>query len=121
MLILIAIPVIVLVASCHRLVQAVAPTNMLTRAVNSAVPRWRTAVGLLALSMILVGGMHALSREVAGGGPGWLNLVVLVLAWDAIKMGLLAAVVTVRCLVRLSSQRRRPPTRSVAWSPSRST
>lgn len=115
MLILIAIPVIVLVASCHGLVQAVAPTNMLIRAVKSTVPRWGTAVGLLALSMILVCGAHALTRKVAGDGPGWLNLVILVLVWDSIKMGLLAALVTVRCLVRFFSRLRRlPRKRSVA-------
>ena len=40
--------------------------------------------------------MRALGEAIANGAPGWLNLVVLLLAWDAIKIGLLAVVVSVR-------------------------
>ena len=48
----------------------------------------RRAHGVLA-GLLLVG-MHVLAEAVAAGAPGWLNLVVLVLAWDAIKVGGLA-------------------------------
>ena len=46
---------------------------------------------LLALAVVLMTAMHALAERVAAGAPGWLNLVVLVLAWDGIKVALLAA------------------------------
>ena len=37
------------------------------------------------------------AEAVAAGAPGWLNLVVLVLAWDAIKIGWLAILVALQC------------------------
>ena len=98
MLVLLAIPVIVAVASVHRLIQAVAPSNLLVRSVLSARPRWRIAAALLGLAAALLTAMHVVADAVVAGAPGWLNLVVLVLAWDAIKLGLATALVTIRIL-----------------------
>ncbi|MDT9591599.1 hypothetical protein RDV89_00875 [Nocardioides zeae] len=39
---------------------------------------------------------HLAAEAVTRGAPGWLNLLVLVLAWDAIKIGLLAIAVLLR-------------------------
>lgn len=98
MLILLAIPVIVAVALVHRLVQVVAPSNLLVRRVRSAQPRWRTGSVLLGLATVLLLTMHAVADAVSAGAPGWLNLIVLVLAWDAIKIAVLAAHSTLRAL-----------------------
>ena len=100
MLILLAIPVVVTVAFVHRFIQVVAPSNVLARSVRSAPPRWRMAVALLGLATVLLVAMHAVANAVSTGAPGWLNLVVLVLAWDALKVGWLAVGVLLRGIAR---------------------
>ncbi len=40
--------------------------------------------------------MHVVANAVSAGAPGWLNLIVLVLAWDALKAGWLAVSVILR-------------------------
>jgi hypothetical protein len=102
MLILLAIPVIVAVALVHRVVQVVAPSNLLVRRVRSAQPRCRTGAVLLGLATVLLLTMHVVAEAVSAGAPGWLNLVVLVLAWDALKVGWLAVTVTGRAMGGLS-------------------
>lgn len=99
MLILLAMPVIVVIAFVHRLVQAVAPTNLLVRIVRSAPLRWGVAIDLLGLATVLLMTMHVVANAVSAGAPGWLNLVVLVLAWDALKVGWLAVGVIIRKIV----------------------
>lgn len=99
MLILLAIPVIVAVALVHRLVQAVAPSNLLVRWAHSAQPRCRTGAVLVGLASVLLLAMHLVADAVSAGAPGWLNLVVLVLAWDALKVGWLAVGIILRSTV----------------------
>lgn len=96
MLILLAIPVIVAVAFVHRLIQVVAPSNLLLRSVRRTRPRGRLAATLVGLAAVLVLTMHVVADAVLAGAPVWLNLVVLVLAWDAIKIGMLACWVSFR-------------------------
>ncbi|MEP9382927.1 hypothetical protein [Nocardioides sp. KR10-350] len=86
MLILLALPVIVAVAAMHRYLQDYAPSNVLIRRVRTHRPRCRTAFALAAVAGVLQIAMHAVAAAVAGGAPGWLNLVVLILAWDTIKL-----------------------------------
>lgn len=109
MLVLLAIPVIVAVASAHRVIQAIAPSNLLARRVRAAAPTFSTAVALLALAATLLALMHALAEAVAAGSPGWLNLVVPVLAWDAIKFGVLACLTAMRRVACVTSVIRTPP------------
>jgi len=90
MLFLIALPVISCVALFWRYLQIYAPSNVLIRRVRSAHPRWRTTGGLLVLAPMLLVAMNVVDHAVQRGAPDWLNLVVLVLAWDAIKIGWLA-------------------------------
>lgn len=90
MLILLALPIIVAVAAIHRYLQSCAPSNVLARRVRAATPTFRMAGVLLALAAVLMTVMHTLAEQVEAGGPAWLNLVVLVLAWDGIKVVLLA-------------------------------
>lgn len=99
MLILIAIPVVVAGAFVHRFIQEVAPSNVLVRSVRTARPSWRLAVGLLGLAAAVLMAMHVAANAVSAGAPEWLNLVVLLLAWDAIKLGVLACMSVVRCVV----------------------
>jgi hypothetical protein len=42
--------------------------------------------------------MHVVADAVSASAPGWLNLVVLVLAWDALKLGWLAVSVLLRAI-----------------------
>jgi hypothetical protein len=64
MLIVLAIPVIVAVAFVHRLMQAVAPSNVLIRIVRSARPEWRLAAALVGLAVVLALTMHFLADAV---------------------------------------------------------
>ena len=43
--------------------------------------------------------MHALAEAVADGAPSWLNLVVLLLAWDSIKLGVLSILEALRAMM----------------------
>jgi|SRR3954454_13348694 hypothetical protein len=98
MLIMLAIPVIVAVAYMHRFIQEVAPSNVLARTVRSVRPRWRMAAGLFGLTGLMLLAMHAVAKTVSAGAPGWLNLVVFVLAWDAVKFAVLACLTSLRCV-----------------------
>jgi hypothetical protein len=91
MLLILLIPILALVALVHRYIQLYAPSNLLIRRVRIAAPRFRIAVVLLALAAALLFAMHAMAEAVAAGAPGWLNLVVLLLGWDAVKIGALAS------------------------------
>lgn len=96
MLIFLALPVIVAVTALHCYLQAYAPTNVLARQVRSGPPRWRTVAALSLLAAFAIVAVHALGEAVANGAPGWLNLVVLLLAWDAIKLLFLALLAAMR-------------------------
>jgi hypothetical protein len=64
--------------------------------VRSAPPRWRTVPLLFALAVVLLVAMHIVSEAIGRGAPSWLNLVVVVLAWDSIKLGGLACLTAAR-------------------------
>lgn len=98
MLLLFALPVIAAVAVVHRYLHLYAPTNLLVRRLRAEEPRWRTAAVVVVVGAGLLVAMHATASAVVHGAPGWLNLLVLVLAWDAIKLGLAALELVVRCL-----------------------
>src|SRR5687768_5860339 len=100
MLFLLAIPVIVAVAFVYQLLQGVAPSNLIVRSVRAARPSARIAASLLGLAATLLLTMRAVASAVAAGAPGWLNLIVLVLAWDTIKFGSLAIAVLLRTVRR---------------------
>lgn len=98
MLILLAMPVLIAVAAVHRYLAIFGLTNVLVRRMRARQARWRSVAALLLISTALLVAMHGVAEAVAGGAPEWLNLVVLVLAWDAIKIGWLAVGVTFRCI-----------------------
>lgn len=96
MLFLLLLPVVGGVAVFWRYIQIYAPSNVLIRHVRYAAPCWRTVLALAALAVALLVAMHLVSEAIARGAPGWLNLVVLVLAWDSIKLGVLAGLMAAR-------------------------
>ncbi|WP_030485713.1 hypothetical protein [Nocardioides aequoreus] len=97
MLLLLSLPIVAAVAAGHRYLQIYAPTNVFVRRL-SAKERWRTAAVLGVVGSTLLMAMHAAASAVANGAPGWLNLLVLLLAWDAIKLELAALGSAARCL-----------------------
>lgn len=101
MILLLAMPVVVVVALAHRYLLLCAPSNVLIRRVRASRPRVSTVAKLLALTGILLVAMKVVAEAVATGAPGWLNLVVLIVAWDAIKIGWLAIAVLVRWFARV--------------------
>jgi hypothetical protein len=98
-LFLLVIPVLAAVDLGHRYFQIYAPMNMVSRKVRRSPPRFRAAAGLLILALALLSAMHGLAMASDVGAPTFLNLVVLLLAWDTIKIGVLALFVATRCLI----------------------
>jgi hypothetical protein len=97
MIMLLALPVIAVVALGHRYLVLYARSNVLIRRVRASRPTLNAVAATLAVAAGLIAAMKVISDAVAAAAPGWLNLVVLVLAWDAIKIGWLAILVAVRC------------------------
>ena len=110
MFLLLMVPVVVLVAAVHRLLQMYAPSNLVAAHVRRQRPRLGTALRLGAVAAGLILGAHLIARWAATGGPGWLNLVVLIAIWDAIKFALLTIAVIVRrvgAALRVATHHRR--------------
>lgn len=107
MIVLLALPVIAVVALVHRYLQICAPSNLLIAHAKAARPTlWGAAsLGALALLLISLARLSALSIE--NGAPGWLNLLVLVLLWDALKFLLVSVSVVPRALVAAVGRVRR--------------
>lgn len=74
----------------HRSLQMYAPSNILIQRVRLSRQTVGSVAPLVVLAAVLLVVLRAVSNAVTGGAPGWLNLVVLVLAWDAAKFGSLA-------------------------------
>lgn len=96
MIMLLALPIIAAVALAHRYLRLYAPSNLPIRRVRASWPTMSTFAAMLTVAAGLIVGTKVLSDAVAAGAPGWLNLVVLVLAWDAIKIGSIAITVPAR-------------------------
>lgn len=98
MLLLIAVPVFLVVGAFQRYLAIRAPTNVLIRRARNSPARLRTAAKLAGIAAALLLVMRGVQFCIHAGGPGWLNLFVLVLAWDTIKIGWLAITVLLRQL-----------------------
>lgn len=90
MIMLLALPVVAAVALAHRYLSLYAPSNVLIRRGRASKPTLRAAAAMLAVTAGLMVAMKVVLDAVATGAPGWLNIVVLVLAWDILRIGLLA-------------------------------
>ena len=85
MIMLLALPIAAMVALAHHCLQF-APSNVLIRRVRASRPSLSTVAATMAVAAVLIVAVKVVTDAVAAGAPSWLNLVVLVLAWDAIKM-----------------------------------
>jgi hypothetical protein len=113
MIMLLALPVLAFVALSHRCLQLYAPSNLLIRRVRASCPRLGAFAGLIVLAGTLLVAMATTSRALSAGAPGWLNVVVLVLAWDAIKVATLVVQVALRGVGRWVRELDRWPLRLV--------
>ncbi|WIM26712.1 sulfate permease [Microbacterium sp. zg-Y625] len=81
------------------------PTNILIRATHTRRGlKWGLPAMLLAVVYIVIAA--ALARWVAGGAPGWINLLVLLSLWNALKFAVNGPITVVR-LARVRAYERR--------------
>lgn len=98
MFLLLIVPVVVVVAAIHRVLQLYAPSNVLIAHLRASRPTFRAAAGVGTLAFVMAWLGHGAAGRVAQDGPGWLNLIVLLLFWDAIKLGAMACLTPFRAL-----------------------
>ena len=92
--------------------QRTMPTNMIIRATHTRRGlKWGVPAMLLAAVYVVIGA--ALAQWVVNGAPGWINLLVLVCVWNALKFLVNGPVTLVR-LVRARVIERRYRDASVA-------
>jgi len=96
---------IVFVSRSYALFQRSMPTNILLRATHTRRGlKWGLPAMLLAVVYIVIAA--ALAQWVAGGAPRWINLLVLLCLWNALKFVVNGPVTAVRLLrVRRDEQR----------------
>ncbi len=86
-----------------------APTNLLIAATRTRRGlRWGIPAMLLAIPYLLAA--YWCVTTIEAGGPGWLNLVVLLCAWNSIKLtlnGPITVVLLIRCRIQEAVARRR--------------
>lgn len=99
MLFLLALPVFLAVAAAHRYLALYAPSNVLIRHARISPPRWRTVGALVVLAAVLLLAMRAIELAINAGAPSWLNMVAVILGWDAVKVAAVAALSSLRCLM----------------------
>lgn len=96
---------IAFVSRIYAFFQRSMPTNILIRATHTRRGlKWGVPAMLLAVVYVVIAA--ALAQWVAGGAPGWINLLVLVCLWNALKFAINGPVTLVR-LVRVRSYERR--------------
>jgi hypothetical protein len=101
---LVTAPVVISVAVLYRLLQAYAPSNFLLRRVRTSRPTVGMAVALVALAFACAVSVQTIRLAMAAGAPEWLNLFVLVLAWDAIKFAVTACLTSMRRIASVVSR-----------------
>lgn len=85
--------------------QRTMPTNMIIRATHTRRGlKWGVPAMLLAVVYVVIGA--TLAQWITDGAPGWINLLVLVCMWNALKFLVNAPVTLVR-LVRVRATERR--------------
>ena len=95
------------VSRVYAFFQRTMPSNILIRATHTRRGlKWAVPAMLLAVVYIVIAA--ALAQWVAGGAPGWINLLVLVCLWDALKFAVNGPITAVR-LARVRARERRYP------------
>jgi len=93
------------VSRVYAFFQRTMPSNILIRATHTRRGlKWAVPAMLLAVVYIVIAA--ALARWIAGGAPGWLNLLVLVCLWNALKFAVNGPITAVR-LARVRARERR--------------
>jgi len=96
---------IAFVSRVYAFFQRSTPTNILIRATHSRRGlKWGVPAMLLAVAYIVIAA--ALGQWVAGGAPGWINLLVVVCLWNALKFTVNGPITVIR-LVRVRARERR--------------
>ena len=99
------IVLIVFVSRIYAFFQRTMPTNILIRATHTRRGlKWGVPAMLLSIVYIVIAA--ALARWVGDGAPGWINLLVLVCLWNALKFVVNGPVTVVR-LARVRAVERR--------------
>jgi hypothetical protein len=98
---------IVFVSRTYAFFQRTMPTNILIRATHTRRGlKWGVPAMLLAVVYVVIAA--ALAQWVAGGAPGWINVLVLVCVWNALKFIVNGPITVVRLLrVRALEERLR--------------
>lgn len=96
---------IVFVSRIYAFFQRTMPTNILIRATHTRRGlKWGPPAMLLAVVYIVIAA--ALAQWVAGRAPGWINLLVLLCLWNALKFTVNGPI-TVTRLARIRARERR--------------
>jgi hypothetical protein len=96
---------IAFVGRAYAFFQRSMPTNILIRATHTRRGlKWGLPTMLLAVVYIVIAA--ALAQWVAGGAPGWINLLVLLCLWNALKFFVNGPITAIR-LARIRAHERR--------------
>ena len=96
---------IVFVTRIYAFLQRTIPTNTLIRATHTRRGlKWGMPAMLLAVVYIVIAA--ALAQWVAGGAPGWINLLVLLCLWNALKFAVNGPITAVRLALARARERR---------------
>lgn len=96
---------IAFVSRIYAFFQRSMPTNILIRATHTRRGlKWGVPAMLLAVVYILIAA--ALAQSLTGGAPGWINLLVLLCLWNALKF-LVNGPITAARLLRVRTLERR--------------
>lgn len=88
---------IAFVSRIYAFFQRSMPTNLLIRATHTRRGlKWGVPAMLIAVVYIVIAA--ALAQWVAGGAPGWFNLLVLLCLWNALKFAVNGPITLVRLL-----------------------
>lgn len=106
---------IAFVSRIYAFFQRSMPTNILIRATHTRRGlKWGVPAMLLAVVYIVIAA--ALAQWAVGGAPGWINLLVLLCLWNALKFVVNGPITVVR-LLRLRAHERRYRDETLAARP----
>jgi hypothetical protein len=104
---------IAFVSRIYAFFQRTMPTNILLRATHTRRGlKWGVPAMLLAVVYIVIAA--ALAQWVVNGAPGWINLLVLVCLWNAVKFVVNGPITVVRIMRARAIERRHRDTGSVS-------
>lgn len=97
-----------LTGTIHSYLSAYAPTNLIVRHLRTSPQEGIVVFVSLAFTSAYGLAGAGLTSAVQSGGPGWLNVIVLLFAWNTIKFGWFTVASVVSAIGRLLRQLTRP-------------